>query len=148
MSGIGAVGSFGGMGVSISGIGGAGGVGGLGATSGVAGAGAAGGAGAVDLTAALPPNLQTLVQTIQDFSSAEILMALMIASAGEKKDKKSCGGSSGAAGLLAGMALAGMMAQQPKIGLQLDASQITGGAGIPGGIGGGGGVGISLNISF
>jgi hypothetical protein len=149
MSGIGAVGGFGGMGVSFGGGMAAAGSAGATAAAGVGAGSAAGAAGATNATsanqldpsAALSANMQNLVQTMKDFSSGEILMALMLAAASEKKDKNGGGGGGGGA-LLAGMALAGMMGagQSSHLNLQIDAPMT------PGGMGGGGG--MSINISM
>lgn len=91
----------------------------------------------------LSSQMQNLVQTMQDFTSGEILMALMIAAASQKKDKNGGGGGGGA--LLAGMALAGMMGggQNSHLNLQIDAPLT------PGGMGGGCcGGGMSINVSM
>ena len=86
--------------------------------------------------------MQSLVNAMKDFSSAEILIALMLANAaGGKDDEKSC--SSAAAGFLAGLALAGGLAQGGDINQSLDVA----GAQAPAAAAGSGGVGLSLNFS-
>jgi len=89
------------------------GIGGLGAAApmGVSGLGVNGGlngplgdVGAANLTGAATLRLQQLSQLIEGFTSAEILLALMIAAASKKDDKEDNG--CGALALLAGMALA------------------------------------------
>ena len=58
----------------------------------------------------MTPAMQELVETMKDFSSAEILMALMFMKAASQDDDEK--GTSGAAmGFLAGMALAGYLNQ-------------------------------------
>jgi len=72
------------------------------------------------------------------FSSAEILIALMLMSAMHNDDDaKNCGGS-GAAGFLAGLAIAGQLGQATA-GLDLQAMQPAAN------IASSGGVGMSLN---
>ena len=147
------------MGVSgISGAGAAGGAAGLGALAGAGGVASAGAtsatnastptsptdAGSLNAAAGLPPDLQNLVNTLKDFSSAEILIALMLAKAasGDDDDKKSGGGSSAGAGLLAGMAMAGLLGQGN--GLQLDLSTQFQNAPQ---VSSAGNVGLSLNVN-
>jgi len=101
-----------------------------------AGAGTAPGASpAASLNGALPPQLQQLAQTLQDFSSAEILIALMMmkaAGGGDDRDK-----SSGAAGVLAGMAIAGLLGQGGQISQALNPAAPAGAiGGVPAGAGG------------
>lgn len=93
----------------------------------------------------LSPGMQSLVETLQDFSSAEILIALMLMSASERcDDDKHCGGGSGAAlGLLAGLALASQLGNAAGMNSQsfgnfADAA----GGGITGAIG----IGIDVSV--
>ncbi len=113
--------------MEVSGIGaGVSAAGGTGATSGAVGASAAGGTVSsassasasgesplqVDPNAApsIPANMQQLMESMRDFSSAEILMALILLKALEGDDDDKKGGSSGAGlALLAGMALAAQL---------------------------------------
>lgn len=108
------------------------------------------GAGAAPTSGAVPGaqtgaagNIQNLANSMQDFSSAEILIALMLAKAlnGGGDDEK----SSGAAGFLAGLALAGGLGQGGAPNIELN----VGLPGVPeiGGAGAGGGAGLSLNVS-
>ena len=129
-------------------------VGGMGAGAGMGAAGI-GGAGAMSVGAApasgavpgaqtgAPGNIQNLANSMKDFSSAEILIALMLAKAlnGGGDDEK----SSGAAGFLAGLALAGGLGQGGAPNIELNAGL----SGVPeiGGAGAGGGAGLSLNVS-
>ncbi len=111
---------------SISGIGGAMGIS-VGAGMSVGAPASAGsGAGAISASsstqapgAGMPESLQSLAQTMKDFSSAEILIALMLSGGGRDKDKEG-GGGGGAGAFLAGMALAGMMGQQSHLNLQFN----------------------------
>lgn len=72
------------------------------------------------MTSLSSQQLQQLTELIQGFSSAEILLALMLASAASKKEDKD-GGSGGALALLAGMALANQLGRQqsPLTGMGL-----------------------------
>ncbi len=130
---------------SISGIGGAMGISvGVGMSAGAsAGAGAAPGAAGAGQApnAGVPESLQSLANTMKDFSSAEILIALMLSGSGKDKDKGD--GGSAAGGFLAGMALAGMMGQQSHLNLQFN-MPAAGGGDVAGGAAG---VGLSLNVS-
>lgn len=81
-----------------------------GLSSGISGAGPAGMSGMNGLAGAgLTPQMQNLVNMMHDFSSAEILLALMMMSAGDKDEKK-CGGGA-ALGMLLGMSLAAQVGQ-------------------------------------
>lgn len=81
---------------------------------------------------ALPPGLQSLVDILKDFSSAEILLALMFAAAAGKEDDREGGSAAGA--FLAGLALAGQLGQSAELNLSLEIPQFpdagTGGAGL------------------
>jgi hypothetical protein len=90
------------------------------------------------LDGAFPMGLQHLAETMKDFSSAEILMALMILAAMEKDDDKKTHGASGAAlGLLAGLALANQFNRSAEIAMNGPMQMPQGG----------GGVGMNLNVS-
>ena len=108
----------------------------VGATNAAAGASPAGQA--ASLAGAASPQMQALMELMEGFSSAEILIALMLmkASGGEKRAHNN---GDAAMALLVGMAVAGQM------------SQSAGGAAsmsIPGMDGGGmaGGVGVQINF--
>ena len=134
ISGAGAVGIGGGA----VGIGGAAGIG-------VAAAGSPAGsatAPAGTTPPSLPQNMQSLVNAMKDFSSAEILIALMLANAAGCKDDEKSGGSA-AAGFLAGLALAGGLAQGTDLNLSFDVA----GAQAPAAAGGAAGTGLSMNVS-
>jgi hypothetical protein len=141
MSGIGGVGAVG-MGIGAGAIGGAA----FSGAAGVSGAGsvAPGGdvqaAGATSAQQALPPGLENLVQSLKDFTSAEILIALMLAKAagGGDDEKKS---SDAAAGFLAGLAMAGMLGQDMQAQCPCDPSISAPAAA------GGGTAGLTLNVS-
>jgi hypothetical protein len=92
----------------------------------------------------MPQNMQSLVNAMKDFSSAEILIALMLANAAGGKDDEKSGGSA-AAGFLAGLAMAGGLAQGGDINISNDAA----GAQAPAAAGGAGagGTGLSMNVS-
>jgi hypothetical protein len=134
--------------MGISGVGGVGGAGagaaiaGAGLTTGASGAASPAGTSSAATSAAnlnsLPPNLQSLVDTLKDFSSAEILIALMLASAAGKNDDEKCGSSAGA--FLAGLALAGQLGQSTQIDLSLELPEFP--------ATGAGGAGLSLNVSI
>lgn len=137
---------------SISGIGGAMGIS-VGAGMSLGGASAATGTTGLDasassiapstqsLGAGLPESLQSLAQTMKDFSSAEILIALMLSGGGRSKDDDEQGGGGGAAGaFLAGMAMAGMMGQQSHLNLQFN-MPLAGSGQVSG-------AGLSLNVSI
>jgi hypothetical protein len=132
MAGVGGVGAVGGamggaMGaagaVGAAGFAGAGGAGGTGAIGGAAAAGAAsapGAAGSIGAnsvngthtasSAASTQQLQQLMQLLKDFSSADILLALMLMQGGDSKNKTHGAGSGDALlGLLAGLAYAGQI---------------------------------------
>jgi len=80
---------------------------------------------------------QSLVDSLQGFTSAEILLALFIAAALQKSDDKS--DSSGAAlGFLAGLAMAGQVGQSATINIQ---GQLGGAE-----AGMGNGVGLTFNV--
>ena len=134
--------------MQVSGIGGAatsgGGIAGLtgaaGSASGAGGiAGLSGSGGNLDIQGGLPAGLRTLVGTLQDFSTAEILLALMLASAAGRDDD--CCDSGGAAlGFLAGLALAGQLGQSNQFGLQFNAAaSLTGTSS-------GNGAGLSIDV--
>ena len=91
----------------------------------------------------MPQNMQSLVNAMKDFSSAEILIALMLANAANGKDDEKSGGSA-AAGFLAGLAMAGGLAQS---GGDINLSVEVAGAQAPGAAGGAGGAGLGLNVS-
>lgn len=141
MSGIGGVGAVG-MGIGAGAIGGAA----FSGAAGVSGAGsvAPGGdvqaATATSAQQALPPGLENLVQSLKDFTSAEILIALMLAKAagGGDDEKKS---SDAAAGFLAGLAMAGMLGQDMQAQCPCDPSISAPAAA------GGGTAGLTLNVS-
>lgn len=87
------------------------------------------------------PQLQQLAESLAQFSSAEILIALMLASAMQKDDDdQQCQGSA-AMGFLAGLAIAGGLGQTLQSGLS--------GTGAPeaGGLAGSGGLGMNLDFS-
>ncbi|NQV25371.1 MAG: hypothetical protein HQ518_13495, partial [Rhodopirellula sp.] len=77
-----------------------------------------------------------------DFSSAEILIALMLANAANGKDDDKSGGSA-AAGFLAGLAMAGGLAQGGMCHQPVDPAGVQ----APAAAGGAGGAGLSLNFS-
>jgi hypothetical protein len=85
--------------------------------------------------------MQSLVDAMQDFSSAEILIALMLANAASGKDDVKSGGSA-AAGFLAGLAMAGGLAQG---GMQVPTE--VAGAQAPAAANGAGGAGLGMNAS-
>ena len=59
----------------------------------------------------VPVGMQSLVETLGDFNSAQILMALMLlAASGKQDDERSCGEGAGMA-FLAGLAVAGQLGQ-------------------------------------
>lgn len=128
-----------------------GGAAGMGAAAGIGGAaGATAGSPANSATAlgattqpGLPQNMQSLVDAMKDFSSAEILIALMLANAANGKDDEKSGGSA-AAGFLAGLAMAGGLAQA---GGDINLSVEVAGAQASGAAGGAGGAGLGLNVS-
>lgn len=139
--------------MSISGAGGVGmgggaaGIGGAAGMAGAAGASAASPSSSASAPggatpASLPQNMQSLVNAMKDFSSAEILIALMLANAANGKDDEKSG-SSAAAGFLAGLALAGGLAQGGGDGLPADPT----GTQAPAAAGGAGGAGMSMNVS-
>lgn len=138
---VGSVGGVGaGMGAGAAGVGGAG----AGAAASPAGAGAASASGTGPAgNAGASPGVQNLANTMKDFSSAEILIALMLAKSmsGGGDDDKSCG----AAGFLAGLAMAGGLGQALGQNMPQDA----GVSGVPeaGGAAATGGAGLSLNVS-
>lgn len=128
MAGVGGVGAVGGamggaMGaagaVGAAGFAGMGGAGSTGAIGGAASsaAGAAGSVGATSIngthaasSAASTQQLQQLMQLLKDFSSADILLALMLMQGGDSKNKTHGAGSGDALlGLLAGLAYAGQI---------------------------------------
>ena len=140
--------------MSVSGAGGVGmggGAAGMGAAAGIGGAaGATAGSPANSATAlgattqpGLPQNMQSLVDAMKDFSSAEILIALMLANAANGKDDEKSGGSA-AAGFLAGLAMAGGLAHA---GGDINLSVEVAGAQASGAAGGAGGAGLGLNVS-
>lgn len=94
------------------------------------------------LGAGLPESLQSLAQTMKDFSSAEILIALMLSGGGRSKDDDKQGGGGAAGAFLAGMAMAGMMGQQGHLNLELNVP-LAGSGQV-----GGAGAGLSLNVSI
>lgn len=82
----------------------------------------------LDLNSMIPGGLESLVNAMQDFTSAEILMALMMmAAAGGKDDDEESGGGSAAMGFLAGLALAGGLGQSLNIQLDISITGIEGG---------------------
>jgi hypothetical protein len=83
--------------------------------------------------------MQSLVDAMGDFSSAEILIALMLANAAGGKDDEKSGGSA-AAGFLAGLAMAGGLAQG---GMQVPTEV----AGAQAPAAGAGGAGLGMNVS-
>jgi hypothetical protein len=86
---------------------------------------------------AIPPNMQSLVETLKDFSSAEILIALMLAAAAGRDDEAKGGNAAGA--FLAGLALAGQLGQTNQVDLSLEIPQFD--------ATGAGGAGLSLNVT-
>ena len=87
--------------------------------------------------ATVPPGLQSLVDALGDFSSAEILLALMLAAATNNDKDEECG--SAVAGFLVGLALGAQIGQSMNGTL---------GAMAPGpGIGIDAGVGLNLNVT-
>lgn len=141
MSGIGGVGAVG-MGIGAGAIGGAAfsGTAGISSAGGVAPGGDVQAAGATSAQQALPPGMESLVQSLKDFTSAEILIALMLAKAagGGDDEKKS---SDAAAGFLAGLAMAGMLGQDMQAECPCDPSISAPAAA------GGGTAGLTLNVS-
>ena len=149
--------------MGISGVGGVGSAGGAAGLSGLSGVGVsstvatnasgptASGAvasgsppGAMNPAGTLTADMQNLVNTLKDFTSAEILIALMLAKAAggdDDDDRKKSRGSAAGAGLLAGMALAGQLGQQHN--LQLD---LTTQFQAPPSVTGAASVGLSLNV--
>ncbi|MDA0833162.1 MAG: hypothetical protein O2955_14865 [Planctomycetota bacterium] len=125
---IGGLGGIGSGGFNLGGIsfGGAAGINGTmsasigGGTAGLDQAGMAGG---------LSPQMNQLIELMQGMNTAQILMALMLASGGKDDDKKG-GGSDAAMAFLAGMAIASQMNQMP-MSLQMNCGD-TGGGGIEG----------------
>lgn len=79
--------------------------------------------------------LEQLTELLKDFSSAEILIALMMLKAMEKDDEE-CGGGGSALGFLAGMAMANQLGQSSQIELNMQVPQV------------GGQASIGLNINF
>jgi len=71
------------------------------------------GAHGIDLamSSASMQQMQQLMQLLKDFTSADILLALMLMRASEKKDKNSSDDAGAMLGLLAGLALAGQVSQ-------------------------------------
>lgn len=67
---------------------------------------------------ALSPSMQALIQTIRNFSSAEIFMALLLAAQTEGCEQKHHGRS--AADVLAGLALAGLFGQSTQGNVQFE----------------------------
>jgi hypothetical protein len=86
--------------------------------------------------------LEQLSQLLKDFSSADILLALMLMRGSDSKDKThgAGGGSSALIGLLAGMALAG------QVGQMAGNLQSAGHSGAPGATAGIAGGQINLQI--
>lgn len=75
-------------------------------------------AGTTSLTLSTPmTGAESLAQSLQDFSIAEILIALLLMAAAGKSDDDS-EGSSAALGFLAGMAMAGQLNASMDISLQ------------------------------
>ena len=113
-------------------------------TSGLGAAGPAGSSAGIGNTAAsgLSQNgstaMQTLVDTLQGFSSAEILLALFLMAATQEKGRDDH--DSTAMAFLAGLALAGQLGQGGNLSFQLtgDLSSI--------GSATGSGVGMTLNV--
>jgi hypothetical protein len=114
--------------VGFTAVGDAGALGASGAAgaAGTAGAGAAGAAGVAGAAGAGPfaahgidlamssasmQQMQQLMQLLKDFTSADILLALMLMRASEKKDKNGGDDAGALLGLLAGLALAGQVSQ-------------------------------------
>lgn len=81
-----------GMGGGAAGMGGAAGIGGAAGASAGAPAGSPAAPGGTTQPG-LPQNMQSLVDAMKDFSSAEILIALMLANAAGGKDDEKSGGS-------------------------------------------------------
>ncbi len=67
---------------------------------------------------ALSPSMQALIQTIRNFSSAEIFMALLLAAQTEGCEKKHH--SRSVADVLAGLALAGLFQQSTQVNVQFE----------------------------
>jgi hypothetical protein len=114
-----AVGDAGALGASgAAGAAGTAGAGSAGAAGAAGVAGATGGTGlfgphGIDLamSSASAQQMQQLMQLLKDFNSADILLALMLMRASEKKDKSSGDDAGALLCLLAGLALAGQVSQ-------------------------------------
>lgn len=106
-------------------------------TSGILAGG--GGSGLASNQAALlgvaPGRLQMLVDLMQSFNSAEILMALMLAASASKNDDEESGSSAAALGFLAGLALAGRVAQSPMIAIDFQGNMPVSGVNFDSGVG-------------
>ncbi len=80
------------------------------------GAPVAGGSSPVDqagMSAGMSPQMNQLVELMQGFNTAEILLALMLSSGGKSDNDDKNGNSDSAMGFLAGLALASQMNQMP-----------------------------------
>lgn len=71
--------------------------------------------------------LQALGDSVKDFNSIDLLIALLLMAAmqGKDDDESSCG--SAAAGFLAGLALSGQLGQGPEHDLQSPVPEVSGG---------------------
>lgn len=110
---------------SVGGIGGIGGMGALGANLSIGGVGAIstgglngplGDVNAATMSALSGTRMDQLLQLLDGFSSAEILIALMMAGASGNKKKHDCGDDS-AMGFLLGLAMASQVNQQAMSGM-------------------------------
>lgn len=75
--------------------------------------------------------VEQLAEMMEGFNSAEILMALMMAAAMQKDDDEESSGSA-VAGFLAGLALAGQLAQNLEFDLQAPVAETTAGGSVGG----------------
>ncbi|MFN0199209.1 MAG: hypothetical protein ACKVT0_20865 [Planctomycetaceae bacterium] len=108
---MGGIGGIGGSGMSMGGIS----FGGASAINVNIGAPAAGGS-PIDqagMSAGMSPQMNQLVELMQGFNTAEILMALMLASGGKSDDDDKKSSSNAAMGFLAGLAVSSQMNQMP-----------------------------------
>ncbi|MEX1231048.1 MAG: hypothetical protein WEB58_12460 [Planctomycetaceae bacterium] len=70
----------------------------------------------------LSPQMNQLIELMQGMNTAQILMALMLASGGKDDDDKKGGGSDAAMAFLAGLAMASQLNQMP-LSLQLNCGE-------------------------
>ena len=88
--------------------------------------------------AGISPDVQNLMQALKDFSTADILLAMMLMKAADSQNHHKCQGADGALGFLAGMALASKFSH---LAANMDFSQSVGQVG-----GAGAGVGQQVNV--